>query len=54
MAHVVLKQIYVNEAIVYIDDTDILEFLSVLHRILSQMAKLNVADGNLVNVILRE
>jgi len=47
MAHVVLKDFYLNGAIVYIDDTviygrNVEEFLGTLDRILSQMSKFNV------------
>ena len=47
MAHVVLKDFYLNGAIINIDDTviygrNVEEFLEVLDRILSQMAKFNV------------
>ena len=47
MAHVVLKDFYLNGAIVYIDDTviygrNVEDFLGTLDRILSQMSKFNV------------
>ena len=47
MAHEILKDFYLNGAIVYIDDTviygrNVEEFLSILDRILSQMAAFNV------------
>ena len=47
MAHEILKDFYLNGAIVYIDDTviygrNVEEFLTILDRILSQMAAFNV------------
>ena len=47
MAHVVLKEFYLNGAIVYIDDaviygSNVEEFMGVRDRILSQMEKFNV------------
>ena len=47
MAHDVLKDYYLNGAIVYIDDTviygrDVKRFLGIVDHILSHMAKFNV------------